>query len=58
MKWYAAIAIEVKSGRSQDVLAGMQAFNVAFKPDRMLPVGGTGMSVEEFLQMPLQSWVN
>ncbi|MCX7246131.1 MAG: ATP-binding protein, partial [Burkholderiales bacterium] len=26
------IAIEVKSGRSQDVLAGMQAFNAAFKP--------------------------
>ncbi len=52
------IAIEVKSGRSQNVLAGMQAFNAAFKPDRLLLVGGDGIAVEEFLKMPLESWLN
>ena len=52
------IAIEVKSGRSQDVLAGMQAFDAAFKPDRLLLVGGDGIAVDEFLQMPLASWLN
>jgi predicted AAA+ superfamily ATPase len=50
------IAIEVKSGRAQDVLAGMQAFKAAFKPDRLLLVGGDGMAIEEFLQMPVESW--
>ena len=52
------IAIEVKSGRSQNVLAGMQAFNAAFKPDRLLLVGADGIAVEEFLQMPLERWLN
>ena len=52
------IAIEVKSGRSQNVLAGMQAFNDAFKPDQLLLVGGDGIAVEEFLQMPLERWLN
>lgn len=49
------IAIEVKSGRAQSVLAGMQAFNQAFKPDRLLLVGGDGIAVAEFLQMPVES---
>ena len=52
------MAIEVKSGRSQNVLAGMQAFNAAFKPHRLLLVGGDGIAVDEFLQMPLASWLN
>ena len=52
------IAIEVKSGRSQNVLAGMQAFNDAFKPDQLLLVGGDGIAVEEFLQMPIERWLN
>jgi predicted AAA+ superfamily ATPase len=52
------IAIEVKSGRSQDVLAGMQAFDAAFKPDRLLLVGGDGIAVDEFLQMPLARWLS
>jgi predicted AAA+ superfamily ATPase len=52
------IAIEVKSGRAQNVLAGMQAFNEAFKPDRLLLVGGDGMAVEEFLCMPVASWLD
>lgn len=38
-------AIEVKSGRAADSLPGMQAIHAAFKPDRMLLVGGNGMTV-------------
>jgi predicted AAA+ superfamily ATPase len=51
------IAIEVKSGRAQNVLAGMQAFNAAFKPDQLLLVGGDGLGVDEFLRMPVESWM-
>jgi len=50
------IAIEVKSGRARDVLPGMQAFNEAFKPDRLLLVGDDGIAVDEFLLMPVESW--
>lgn len=52
------IAIEVKSGRAPGVLPGMQAFNAAFKPDRMLLVGGDGIAVEEFLGTPLERWIS
>ena len=50
-------AIEVKSGRSASALPGMQAFNAAFKPDRMLLVGGNGIPLEEFLFTPVTQWV-
>lgn len=51
------IAIEVKSGRAQNVLPGLQAFNEAFKPDRLLLVGGDGIAVDEFLLMPVENWI-
>ena len=51
------IAIEVKSGRAPEILPGMQAFNAAFKPDRLLLVGGDGIPVSEFLRMPAESWI-
>ena len=50
------IAIEVKSGRAQSVLAGMQAFNAAFEPDRLLLVGADGIAVDDFLRMPVENW--
>ena len=50
-------AIEVKSGRSASALPGMQAFNAAFKPDRMLLVGGNGIPLEEFLFTPVTQWM-
>jgi hypothetical protein len=50
-------AIEVKSGRSRDTLAGMEAFSAAFHPDRTLLVGGGGIPVEEFLGRPATEWV-
>ncbi len=51
------IAIEVKSGRTRDALPGMHAFNEAFKPDKLLLVGGDGIDVGEFLQMPVERWL-
>jgi hypothetical protein len=50
-------AIEVKSGRSRDALAGMDAFATQFKPKRKLLVGGDGIPVEEFLARPVEHWV-
>ena len=50
-------AIEVKSNRAADALPGMQAFNAAYKPDRMLLVGSTGISVDEFLCTPVSQWI-
>ena len=50
-------AIEVKSGRAREVLPGMQAFNEAFKPDRLLLVGEDGIAVEDFLRQPIEHWL-
>lgn len=51
------VAIEVKSGRAREVLPGMQAFNEAFKPGRLLLVGGDGIAVEDFLSQPVEHWL-
>lgn len=51
------VALEVKSGRSRDALPGMQAFQAAFHPDRMLLIGGDGIPVQEFLMTPLERWI-
>jgi len=50
-------AIEVKSGRAREAQAGMDAFAAAFKPARMLLVGGDGIALEEFLAKPVEHWV-
>lgn len=50
-------AIEVKSGRARDTLAGMQAFTELFKPKRKLLVGGGGIAIDEFLSKPVEHWV-
>jgi predicted AAA+ superfamily ATPase len=47
------MAIEVKSGRGRDSLPGMEEFSRIFKPQIKLLVGGDGISVEDFLQRPL-----
>ncbi len=52
------IAIEVKSGRAPQALAGMDAFAQAFKPQRNLLVGGDGIALEDFLMRPVAHWVN
>lgn len=50
-------AIEVKSGRQRDVRPGFEAFAAAFRPTRILWVGGDGVPVEEFLRQPVQHWL-
>ena len=51
------VAIEVKSGRSKDTLAGMEAFSSIFKPQKKLLVGGSGISIEEFLSTAVMECV-
>jgi predicted AAA+ superfamily ATPase len=50
------IAIEVKSGRAREALQGMQVFNEAFRPNRLLLVGEDGVTVEDFLREPIEHW--
>ena len=50
-------AIEVKSGRTRETPAGMDAFAAAFKPARRLLVGADGIAIEEFLSRPVEHWV-
>lgn len=51
------VAIEIKSGRRRESLAGMEAFSRQFKPKRKLLVGGQGMALEEFFLQPADSWL-
>ena len=50
-------AIEVKSGRARSTLPGMVAFTRMYDPDRTLLVGADGVSVEDFLSVPVEYWV-
>lgn len=50
-------AIEVKSTRAPQALSGMATFQTAFKPRRMLRVGGDGIALEDFFSQPLAHWV-
>lgn len=50
-------AIEVKSGRSPVAHAGTSAFAEAFRPQRVLLVGGDGIALEEFLGRPVDDWI-
>lgn len=52
------IAIEVKSGRRLESLAGMEAFAKQFKPKRKLLVGGQGIALDEFLLKPAAYWMS
>lgn len=51
------IAIEVKSGRSKDALAGIEAFSSIYKPQKKLLIGSSGIPIEEFLSTPVMQWV-
>ncbi len=52
----ATTAIEVKSGRARDTAPGMAAFAAAFRPARMLLVGGDGIAIDDFLSKPVEYW--
>lgn len=51
------IGVEVKSGRKREALAGMAEFAKAFRPHRVLLIGGDGIALEEFLLRPAESWL-
>ncbi len=51
------VAIEVKSGRRRDSLPGLAAFSKAFRPSRVLLVGGDGIPVEDFLSTPVEGLI-
>jgi predicted AAA+ superfamily ATPase len=51
------VAIEVKSGRTREMPAGMTAFAEAFRPKRTLLVGGDGIATDEFLSRPATDWL-
>jgi len=50
-------AIEVKSARAAAHHAGTAAFSAAFKPQRTLLVGGNGIALQEFLERPVEHWL-
>jgi hypothetical protein len=50
-------AIEVRSGRRRESIAGVGDFTARFKPARSLLVGQGGLSVEDFLERPATYWV-
>jgi uncharacterized protein len=52
------VAIEVKSGRAREAVAGMEAFSKVFKVTRKLLIGGDGVSIEEFLLNPVEYWLS
>ena len=52
------VALEIKSGRARQSLAGLEAFSKEFKVTRKLLVGSTGISLEEFLLNPIDHWLS
>ncbi len=51
------VAIEVKTGRRESGLPGIEAFSKQFKVTRKLLVGQTGIPLEDFLKMPPEHWL-
>ncbi|OGF47582.1 MAG: AAA family ATPase [Candidatus Firestonebacteria bacterium RIFOXYA2_FULL_40_8] len=51
------VAIEVKSGRKRTALPGLEQFNKAFKPSKLLVVGTGGITIEQFLMTPPEKWL-
>lgn len=49
-------ALEVKTSRTRDSVAGMTAFSDAFRPKHKLLIGGDGIGVAEFLSRPVPEW--
>ncbi len=50
-------AIEVKSAVPKELLSGLEEFDKAFHPSKILLVGPNGITVEEFLRKPIAHWI-
>ena len=46
-----------ESGKPREARPGFEAFAAAFRPTRMLLVGGDGVAIEEFLRRPVGDWL-
>jgi predicted AAA+ superfamily ATPase len=51
------VAIEVKSGRAPSTYAGLTTFASTFGATKLLLVGGDGISIEDFLSRPIDTWI-
>jgi predicted AAA+ superfamily ATPase len=51
------VAVEVKSGRHRESVAGIQAFSRRHRPQRKLLIGADGIPVERFLSIPISKWL-
>ena len=51
------VPIEVKSGTRKYSLEGVEEFCKSFKVKRKLLVGGQGIPIDEFLQTPVEKWI-
>ena len=51
-------AIEVKTGKEESSLSGMDGFAKKFHPKRMLLVGTGGISLTQFLGEPIERWID
>lgn len=49
-------ALEVKSGRLRESLAGIETFNSLYEPKRKLLIGQKGIPLEEFFLTPATQW--
>jgi uncharacterized protein len=49
-------ALEVKSGRVRESLAGLDSFSKQYKPQKKILVGQSGIPVEVFLSTPAVKW--
>jgi predicted AAA+ superfamily ATPase len=50
-------AIEVKSSSVKEKLSGLDSFNEAFRPKKLLLVGQGGIPIEDFLKTPASEWI-
>ncbi len=51
-------AIEVKSTYKKESFSGLQTFSKKFNPNRALIIGNNGISIEDFLKKPIETWMN
>lgn len=51
------VAIEVKSGKKEYTLEGIEEFCKTFNVKRQLLVGGQGVAIDEFLASPVEKWM-
>ncbi len=50
-------ALEVKSGRKRENLAGIETFTARHRPQRSILVGEGGIPIERFFKSPVAEWV-